>query len=47
MSKFDGSDAASLKEGINQLFDRFLKLGAKKYEKYLVSSTADWSLNQN
>ena len=35
MSDFGGTDAASLKEGIDQIFDKekgFLRLDSKKYE---------------
>ena len=44
MSDSGGTDAASLKEGIGQTLDKekgFLRLDFKKYEKNLVSNTAD------
>ena len=44
MSDFGGTDAASLKEGIGQIFDKekgFLRLDSKKYEQSLMSATAD------
>ena len=44
MSDFGGTDAASLKKGIDQIFDKqksFLRYDSKKYEKSLVSATAD------
>ena len=44
MSYFGGTDAASLKEGIDQIFDKekgLLRLDSKKYEQSLVSATVD------
>ena len=44
MSDFGGTDAASLKEEIDQIFDKekgFLRLDSKKYEQSLVIATAD------
>ena len=44
ISGFGGAGAASLKEGIDQIFDRekgFLRLDSKKYEQSFVSATAD------
>ena len=44
MSDFGGTDAASLKEGIDQIFDKekgFLRLDSKKYEQSLVGAPAD------
>ena len=44
MSDFGETDAASLKEGIDQIFDKekgFLRLDSKKYKQSLVSATAD------
>ena len=44
MSDFGRTDAASLKEGIEQIFDKekgFLRLDSKKYEQSLVGAPAD------
>ena len=44
MFDFGGTDAASLKEGIDQIFDKekgFLRLDSKKYQQSLASATAD------